>query len=277
MSEPEKPQLPAAPSYYHDPNFESNANRLTSLGKGLTSGDFMSPSGDLGFLNQLVTLNPQATQAAIGLATRGVSDLRGKAQQDILNQLEANNQLTSSVAVNRLSDLNEAYSQDLADIHTRFYIEDVNRSLSNIGTLFGLGLDTTQAAGQMGLSQQNSKNQFNLANYENQVAQAQSQQSSGRGGMYGGIAGTVIGSMFGQPAIGGAIGSGLGEAISPSATGNVAASFGTGALSMLGQEAINQRRITAGTGTSRYFNTGIAEDPNRISGYLQPQYGSLGY
>lgn len=246
MSEPKKPELPSAPSFFRDPNASLNTNRLTQIGQGLTSGDFADPSSSLGFLAQLVQSNPQVVQQAVQLASRGTIETRDNAQRDILNQLEANNQLTSSTAVNRLADLNQSFSQDIADINTKFALADAERSLANTFNLFGLGLDVTQSAGSLGLQNQQQQNAFNLDNFSNQFALAQANQKSGRGGLIGGLAGTAIGiglapftggSSLMLAGLGGALGSGIGEAIAPSQTGNVAAGFGTSALGMIGQQA----------------------------------------
>ena len=98
MASPDTPQIPQAPGFQQDPFATQNLERLTEIGAGLTSGAFLDPSSSLGFLAPTVSLRPEITQIAADLATRSVERTRGRAQQDIINQLEANNQLTSSAA-----------------------------------------------------------------------------------------------------------------------------------------------------------------------------------
>lgn len=235
MGKSKSPDIPPPPSFQANANVNPNIDFLSDVGLGLARGGFLpGRSGgdvDLSFLNPLVELNPEVTQQAVGLASRDVIRARDTAQQNILNQLEANNQLTSSVTGNRLADLNEQFSGDIADIATTFYLADVERSLSNTASLFELGLNTTGQATNLGLSDQGQRNEFALQNYNNQVAASlAANQASGRGGLLGGGLGTLLGGgigfLAGGPAgaaigagLGGAAGGSFGEAVSPSASG----------------------------------------------------------
>lgn len=197
MGKSSKPNFPAPPEFQTFPTVPGDIEMLSKVGRGLTSGNFLNPNDPtLGFLNPLVSLNPEATKTAVGLASRDVVELRDRAQQDILNQLEANNQLTSSTSVNRLSDLNQSFSSDIADIATNFYLADVERSMANIGGLFGLGLNTTQTSANLGQTQQGQQNAFALEQYDRQVAleaeRFSRQQNSGfsaSGALQGGLGG----------------------------------------------------------------------------------------
>lgn len=237
-----------APTFQPNPNVTPNISFLSDVGTGLASGDFLNPNDPLlGFLNQLVTPNNDLVQAQLGLASRDVINFRDDAQQSIINQLEANNQLTSSVTGNKLSDLNEAFSSDISDIATNFYLADVERALGNISGLFELGLNTTGQATNLGLGDQQQRNSFALQNFSNQLALASLKDqnaNSGRGGLFGGAIGTGLGAAIGSvvpgvgtaigAGIGGAIGGGLGEAISPSQTGAGAGGFISGGLGLSG-------------------------------------------
>lgn len=216
MGKESKPNFPGVPEYQSSPNVKGDIDLLSRVGRGLTSGDFMDANDpQLGFLNELVRLNPEATQQAVGLATRDVERVRNQAQQDVLNQLEANNQLTSSTSVNRLSSLNEAFSQDISDIATQFYLADVERSLGNIGNLFQLGLGTTESSATLGLNQQAQENSFALERFDRQVSleaerfarqQAQTAALGKLAGFYlpAGIGTAVAGAFGGQTAATGA-------------------------------------------------------------------------
>lgn len=189
---------------------------LSDIGRGLSSGGFLpgrSSSGvDLSFLNPLVSLNPEATRTAFDLASRDVVRLRNDAQQQINNSLEASNQLTSSVAVNRLADLNESFSSDIADIASQFYLADVERMYANTASLFGTGLNTLQSSAQLGLTDQGQRNEFNLQNYGNYVAQSALQQQNQKGGFSGALQGALGGGLSGF-AIGGPWGAAIGAGV----------------------------------------------------------------
>lgn len=166
-----KPNFPSPPEFQADPFLTQTQQGLFDTGDALRQGRFQDPNDPtVGFLNQLVNLNPEISQQAFGLATRDVVGLRDRAQQDILNQLEANNQLTSSVTGNRLSDLNEAFSSDIADIASQIQIADVERSLANTASLFGTGLDVLNQVGQRGLQNQQQVNTFAENRFQSEVA-----------------------------------------------------------------------------------------------------------
>lgn len=212
MGKSSKPNFPSPPEFKPFPTVPGDITTLSNVGRGLTAGNFLNPDDPtLGFLNDLVTLNPEATQQAVGLASRDVIETRDRAQQDVLNQLEANNQLTSSTTVNRLSDLNESFSSDIADIATTFYLADVERSLGNIGSLFGLGLDTLNTSAGLGQNQQAQENEFALQRYDREVAleaerfSRQQANERAKAQTVGFFAGPVLG-----PAIGGAMYGGQG-------------------------------------------------------------------
>lgn len=205
-----KPNYPEMPSFQRDPYLESSQKGLSETGNALRTGRFMDPNDPtVGFLNQLVALNPEYTRTAVDLASRDVIRMRDQAQQNILNELEANNQLSSSVTGNRLSDLNEAFSSDIADIASQFYLADVERSMANISALFGTGLDTLNAVSQTGLGSQAQMNDFAMQRYDREVAleneRFQRQQENDVataqlfGQMTGGIAGQIYGGLRGNP------------------------------------------------------------------------------
>lgn len=271
MGSPSRPSLPNTPTFQSNPNVGLNIDRLSELAQGLTSGGFLNANdSQLGFLNTLVNPQNSIIQQAMDLAGRGTQRAFDQNFRQTINQLEANNQLTSSSAVNRLADLNQNFSQDIADINTRVSLDFANTALGNISNLFGAGLNATSTAAQLGLSDQSQRNQFNLENFGNQIAASEFGEQDGRGGLFGGLGGAGLGAILGTFAfpgvgtalgasLGGSLGSGIGEAISPSRTGAVATSFGSGALGMLGQQAalgsqsnmldrILQARGLAGTG-----------------------------
>lgn len=255
MGKKSSPSIPEPPSFQANPNVGPNIDFLSDVGQGLGRGNFLNESDPLlGFLAPLTQINPEATQAAVDLASRDVIRMRDRAQQDILNQLEANNQLTGSTTANRLGDLNEQFSSDISDIATNFYLADVERSMTNTGNLFQLGLGTTSDATNLGLSDQGQRNEFALQNFNNQVAASMAAQQSGSGGFLGGGLGTLIGGgagfLFGGPAgaaigagLGGSVGSGIGEAFSPSISGAAPGAFTQAGFSLAGN-ALGDRGLS---------------------------------
>lgn len=206
------PKIPDPPSFFQDPTVRPSLDQLLQTGLGLTRGGFMDASNeDVGFLNPLVSLNPEITQQAIGVATRPLVRQQELARKNLINQLSANNQLESSVTANRLGELEEQFSRDISDVSTRFGIADVERSLENVSRLFETGIGTLGTVNQLGQSNQQQRNQFNLANFENQVAKSLS-GGSGLGRSLGALGGGALGFAFGGP-IGAGIGSSIGGSL----------------------------------------------------------------
>lgn len=217
------------PDYYENQNVQPNINLLSQVGRGLLGGGFMNPNDpQLGWLNQLVALNPEMTRRSVDLATQGLTRSRDVAQNSILQQLEANNQLTSSVTGNSLADLNRSYSQDIGNINTQFYLADEQRAMNNIYNLFGLGTGVTSDATRLGLEEQSQHNAYNQqqAGYALGIQQANARGGWG-GAIAGGLGGAATGFMVGGP-WGAAVGAGLG------ATGGYFGSPSTGGSIMGG-------------------------------------------
>lgn len=171
MGKSSKPEFPDPPQFQPDPFLQKTQQGLFNTGDALRQGLFLNPDDPtVGFLNDLVTLNPEATQTAVGLATRDVERVRNEAQQSILNQLEANNQLTSSTTGTALTELNREFSADISDIASQFYLADVERAFTNTANLFGLGLQTLDTVGARGLENQAQTNEFALNRFDRQVA-----------------------------------------------------------------------------------------------------------
>lgn len=188
---------------------------LFPIAQGLSQGKFNDPNDpNVGFLNELVRLNPEATRQAISLETRDVESSQQRAFQQIINELAANNQLESSVTGNRLADLQQDYGRNIEDINSKYYLADVDRALANTSDLFktGLGLGSDIRGGA--LQNQSQTNEFNLANFQNQVtADMLNKPVATRGGfggaLTGALGGGLTGFMLGGP-VGAAIGAGAG-------------------------------------------------------------------
>lgn len=206
MGKPSKPNFPSPPSFQPFPTVGPDIQFLSDLGRQLSLGGFLpgrSGTFDLSFLHPLVTTNPEVTRQAVDLASRGTIETRDRAQRDIVNQLEASNQLTSSTAVNRLADLNQSFGRDIADINTQFYLADVERSLSNIMSLFGGGPGLVSNSVGLGQNQQGQMNDFAKWNYEQQLGleaerfQRQQMNERSQAGLFGSFLGPIGGAIAG--------------------------------------------------------------------------------
>lgn len=205
------------PPFQPQANVNPNIGFLSDVGQSLGSGGFLNPDDPFtGFLNPLVTPNNALVQAQLGLAQRDITEAFQDFRLGTVNQLEANNQLTSSVANTALADINKAFTSDIADVATNFFIADVERSLGNIGSLTELGLNTTGQATNLGLNDQSQRNTFALQNFDNQLALELANQGQSRGGIGGALTGglggaaggAAVGSLF--PGAGTAIGAAIG-------------------------------------------------------------------
>ena len=237
-------QIPL-PEFAESPHLNASMDDLLAYGQSLASGAFMNPNDErVGFLNQLVTLNPEYTKTAVNLASRDVTERRDKAQQDMVNVLAANNQLESSVTGNRIADLNQSYSSDISDIASQFYLADVERAMGNIGSLFGTGLNTLGNVGQLGAGREQRVNDFNLNNFANAFGLQYMNQNQDSGG--GGLLGSLLGggggsgllsgvmSMFGQGGSLGSSGSGVSNYSGNMGYSGLGSNLGSGAASSAG-------------------------------------------
>lgn len=188
-----------APSFYQDPYYQKAQDLLFPIAQGLSSGGFLNPDNQsVGFLNPLVSLNPEATQAAVGLAQRNVDQQQQQAYRQIINELAANNQLESSVTGNRLADLQRDYGRNITDINTNAYLNDVNRVYTNLSDLFKTGLGLGSNISSQALSNQGQRNQFNLNNFQNQVtSEMLSKPVAQQGGILGALEGGLGGGLSG--------------------------------------------------------------------------------
>ena len=222
----EKPELPSTPSYQEDPRFTEGLASLQGLGKRLTSFDF---SGSLAPLQQTIEMDPNMIKGLYAGLEPYFRDIRKQTTSDLASM----NQLESSVATNRMAQTQSDFEKNLlANMNPL-----ISQAMQNRIGLFGTGLNTL--SGATGFAQQagEQKNQFNLQNYENEVARTmygQDNQGGLMGGLMGAIGGGLSGFAMGGP-VGagiGAIGGGLGGYIGPSGAGSQLGSLGANMYGM---------------------------------------------
>lgn len=237
MGKAKAPQLPPTPTFYQDPLVGQANQSMFNLGQGLTSGSIYDQNPGLA---EAVNMNPQITQLTLqGLQAQLAPQLRDS-RQNMINQLEANNQLTGSTTASSLGQIQTDYESQLVNAGAQAGIADINRALSNRVALFGTGLNTIQAAGGGAQTAQNAQNAFNLDNYQNQVAKVLGEQKQQSGGLLGGLTGGIGGALAGvalAPITGGTslmmagLGGGLGAAaggFGPQGTGGALFQSGAG-------------------------------------------------
>lgn len=180
------PSLPEAPQFQPDPTLGLAKQGLYDRGITLTSPDVNSlPS----ILQDVVSTNPEVTRLSIEAMRAGLEPQLRTSRQDIINQLEANNQLTGSTTASALGNIQSDYESKLVEAGAKAGIEDINRAFANRVSLYGTGLNAIQAAGSLGATSQGQANQFALDNYQNQMAKILGEQKQNRGGLAGAITG----------------------------------------------------------------------------------------
>lgn len=250
MSKKKSPSIPEAPQFQADPNVAWSQDTLKGeVPKllGLTG----LPDG----LMEAISTNPQITQLTLQKLQSQLAPSYRQGSQNIINQLEANNQLTGSTTASALGNYEADYMSQLTAAGAEAGIQDINRALGNRMSLYGLGLNAAQGVGSAGLNNQSQMNQFALSNYENQVAQALMSQPTQRGGFTGALTGAMGGAMQGF-AMGGPWGAAAGAGIgglsgglgSPGTGGQM---LGAGAYS-LGNRQMSSPFSTMGGGESIY-------------------------
>ncbi len=180
-----KTELPATPKYFEDPQFKSGLDELFGLGGKLTNFDF---SGNLSPLKDTININPDVLSGFFSSLQPYYNQMR----RGTMNELAATNQLESSVTANRLGQIDT----DMANTLQGYTSQLIQQALQNRISLFGTGLNTISGATGLAGTNQSQRNQFNLSNYENEVAAALAGKDSS-GGLMGGLTGAAGGAMGG--------------------------------------------------------------------------------
>ena len=238
MAKNKKLSLPQAPEFYQDPQLQQGINTLFDTGNRLTNFDF---GGNLSPLQDVISFNPNITKLALETAQSQLNPVIRDRQQEIINQLAANNQLESSVTADSLRKFNTDVAGQFQSIVGQAALGDINRALAGRQSLFGTGLNTITSAANLAGQNQSERNQFNLANYQNQVARVIDERPPETGGLFGGLTGAAGGAALGlalAPFTGGSslllagLGAGVGGAagaLGPAGTGGQLFSAGAGA------------------------------------------------
>jgi hypothetical protein len=223
------PQLPPAPSYQPNPQYQQATADLLKYGNLLAKGDF---SGELGWLKDTITVSPELIANFRSVLEGTLAPAFRESNKDLVNQLANVGALESSTTSNKLGQNYADFMNTISNQTGAFQIGQTANALENRIRLETLGLDTLKTGGSFAGASEANLNQFNLQNYENQVAQAlykqQNQAGGWKGALTGGLGGGLIGAgLGGALALAGApFTGGASLALLPAMT----AGFGTGAL-----------------------------------------------
>lgn len=214
-------KLPKTPKYFEEPLYKSGIEELMGLGGRLTDFDF---SGNLAPLQDVININPDVVSGFF----QSLQPYYNQMRRGTMNELAASNQLESSVTANRLGQIDT----DIASTLQGYTANLIQQALQNRISLFGTGLNTISGATGLAGESQGMRNQFNMSNYENQVAAALASQQD-QGGLFGGLTGAaggaMAGSVFGPIGMGvGALAGGLMGGFGPSGTGGQLLTSGAG-------------------------------------------------
>jgi hypothetical protein len=228
-----KTSTPETPTFQVDPNVAWSQDRLKDqygyLMNGLTQ-EGQSLSGGLG---EATNISPEISRLSQQYAQSQLDPAFRTQRQDLINTLEANNQLTGSTTASSLGNLSADYMASLTGMQAQYGLADVSRALNNRMQLYTTGLNIGQNVGQAGLQNQEQMNQFALQNYENQVAAAMMNKNNSSAGMWGSLGGAALGAGAGallalptggmSIGMGAALGAGLGGSLGGAAFGGSSA------------------------------------------------------
>lgn len=288
MAKGNRLELPQAPAYQENRNLSPNIDFGSDYFTRLLSGDF---TGNLSWLSPLTNTNTSAN--ALSYAQGILQPQFRDNLQQIRNEAAANGQLESSTFSDALarsqSDLNSQYQS----IVSQGAINDAYQNNSNRLSLLNQGSSGLQGFTGLAQNQTNSRNQFNLENYNNQVAAAIAGQNQG-GSIFGGLgtaAGLGIGALLAAPTgglsllagagLGGAIGGGVGGTIDAFRGGSSSGGY-NGAASSLGLLNLGSNDYFSGGGRSAPFAganafNSLDFNDNRLRGSVPNRYSYLGY
>jgi len=185
-------ELPPPPMFYQDPGVAEAIRNGLSIGSAYTTGYGLTP-----YMQEAVSTSPEATRNAINAASSMLLPELRDSRKRIIADLEANNQLTGSTTASTLADLESDYLSQITSAGLGMAASDIERALGARLTLAGLGVNSTSNAGSLALTNQGQQNEFNLANYENQVAKVLAGQKDSKGGLLGALTGGAGGLMAG--------------------------------------------------------------------------------
>lgn len=176
-----KKKLPAP----NPPTLSNFTADLGGFGRQAANLDFNNP-----MMREAISTDPEVTKLALQYAQNALTPAWEANLKNIRNEAANAGALQSSTFTDALTTAGKDLQSQYQAITTNAALEDRSRALNNRVSLFGNGLNAIgSAAGQ--------ENQFNLANYENQLAAWELNKKQQRGGLMGGLTGAAGGAMIG--------------------------------------------------------------------------------
>lgn len=228
-----KTSMPETPTFQVDPNVAWSQDRLKEQYGYLMNGLTQEGQSLTGGLGEATNISPEISRLSQQYAQSQLDPAFRTQRQDLINTLEANNQLTGSTTASSLGNLSADYMASLTGMQAQYGLADVSRALNNRMQLYTTGLNIGQNVGQAGLQNQEQMNQFALQNYENQVAAAMMNKNNSSAGMWGSLGGAALGAGAGallalptggmSIGMGAALGAGLGGSLGGAAFGGSSA------------------------------------------------------
>jgi hypothetical protein len=237
MAKNKTPDLPSTPTYQQDPQYRASLDKINKLGGQLTSGDF---TGDLAWLKDTVETSPELVQQFSSVLRGALTPDFNRSVQNMKNEVAGANALESSTFTDSLSQLYGGLENNIATQTGTFSIDRYLQNMQNKINIETMGVNALGQGAQLGLSNEQNLNQFNLSNYENQVAQAlykgQNQKGGWAGALQGGLSGAMSGAMVGgiPGAIIGGVGGGLVGGLTPQSTSSQILGMANAGASMYG-------------------------------------------
>ena len=212
-------------------------------------------------LKDTVSTSPEATDLFLQNLFSKLDPVFAERRLSTTNDLAANNQMNSSVANNRMMQLDTDFENSVLGATTTFGLADIDRALENRIRLFGAGTNLLNQGTSFASDSEARLNNFNLANFENQIAAEEYNAGPSTGGWAGALTGAAGGAMAGSSfgpwgmAIG-ALGGGLAGGLGPSGTGGASLKAGAGLLggSTVAPRSTATSTLKGGTTNQAYWD-----------------------
>lgn len=233
MGGSKSPDVPAAPTYQQNPALQSNIDWGTGFGKQMASLDF---TGQLANLSPLIQNDPEVTKLAMQYAQQSLTPAWNDTMRSIKNEAANAGALESSTFTDALTQSGQDLNSNFQSIVTSAALEDRNRALTNMKDLSSQGVNTVGQFTSLAGQQEQMQNNFNLQNYQNQLAAMQLSQKSSSAGGWGALGGMALGALLAAPTngmslaagamLGGSVGGIAGGLMGGGSTGGTAVQSG---------------------------------------------------
>ncbi len=251
-----KESLPNTPTYQEDPVFREAFGNLATNSQNMATLNL----ADNPNLLETIQFHPEMLTQFMNTLEQQMMPAFDRGKQDLTNELANLGALESSTTSNKMGDMYDQFRNTLQVQSGQYGLATMEQAMQNRINIAGMGMQGLSHASTVGVQTEANRNNFNLANYENQVAkQLYDNQNSGGwlGALQGGIGGAMSGFAMGggAGALAGGIGGGAlgyfgnssqGSGILNMGLGAQASRPSTGIKGISGSGAYNYAPVTAG-------------------------------